>query len=187
MRCPEFPRVQLRPELEMHQTAGDERALPQTVRRPASFAEQMSHSHRSIEVDHRPSRSGCNRRGALPSEPRGDDRAEHPGAERVKLLDFGLARLVVPSVDASVSRFGAMLGTAAYMAPEQITAETSDARTDVYAVGLLLFEMVVGCRAFCGADSEVLSQQLADPLPLLWAGTVHRGTLRHRARMRVAH
>jgi serine/threonine protein kinase len=105
----------------------------------------------------------------------------------VKLLDFGLARLVVPSVDASVSRFGAMLGTAAYMAPEQITAETSDARTDVYAVGLLLFEMVVGCRAFCGADSEVLSQQLADRCHSFGPAQFTAGTLRHRARMRVAH
>jgi serine/threonine-protein kinase len=90
-----------------------------------------------------------------------------PGAPRVKLLDFGLARLVVPSADASVSRFGEVLGTPAYMAPEQITAEVIDARTDVYAAGLLLFEMIAGRRAFCGSDFEVLSQQLADPVPPL--------------------
>jgi serine/threonine protein kinase len=94
------------------------------------------------------------------------ERAER-GADRVKLLDFGLARLVVPSTDASVSRYGEVLGTPAYMAPEQITAETIDARTDVYAVGLLLFEMLAGRRAFSGSDSQMLAQQLADPVPLL--------------------
>jgi serine/threonine protein kinase len=101
------------------------------------------------------------------------ERAQH-GVERVKLLDFGLARLVVPSTDASVSRYGEVLGTPAYMAPEQITAEAIDARTDVYAVGLLLFEMLAGRRAFSGSDSEILGQQLVDPLPRL--PEVLRGT-----------
>lgn len=89
------------------------------------------------------------------------------GVERVKLLDFGLARLVVPSKDAAVSRYGEMLGTPAYMAPEQITAETVDARTDVYAVGLLLFEMIAGHRPFKGSEPEVWSQQLSAPVPRL--------------------
>jgi serine/threonine-protein kinase len=90
-----------------------------------------------------------------------------PGAERVKLLDFGLARLVIPNNDASVSRYGEMLGTPAYMAPEQITAERVDARSDVYAVGLLLFEMIVGRRPFCGNEPEVLGQHLSAPVPRL--------------------
>ena len=94
------------------------------------------------------------------------ERSEH-GVDRVKLLDFGLARMVVPSTDASVSRFGEMLGTPAYMAPEQITGEAVDARTDVYAVGLLLFEMIAGRRAFAGSEPEILSQQLAQPVPRL--------------------
>jgi serine/threonine protein kinase len=88
-----------------------------------------------------------------------------PGVERVKLLDFGLARLVVPTEDAAVSRYGEMLGTPAYMAPEQITAETVDARSDVYAVGLLLFEMLAGRRPFQGSEPEVWSQQLSAPVP----------------------
>jgi serine/threonine-protein kinase len=89
------------------------------------------------------------------------------GVERVKLLDFGLARLVVPSKDASVSRYGEMLGTPTYMAPEQITGERVDARTDVYAVGLLLFEMFAGRRAFSGSEAELLGQQLTAPVPRL--------------------
>lgn len=87
--------------------------------------------------------------------------------ERLKILDFGLAKLVVESGDLSVTRSGEVLGTPAYMAPEQATGESTDARTDVYAVGLLLFEMVVGRRPFRGVDSEVLRQQLIETLPLL--------------------
>lgn len=102
------------------------------------------------------------------------ERAE-PGVERVKLLDFGLARLVLPSKDAAVSRFGEMLGTPAYMAPEQITSESVDARSDVYAVGLLLFEMISGRRAFMGSDAEVWSQQLSAPVPRL--GELGPGTV----------
>ena len=89
------------------------------------------------------------------------------GGERLKILDFGLAKLVVQSADISVTRSGEILGTPAYMAPEQATGEPTDARTDVYAVGLLLFEMVVGRRPFAGVDSEILRQQLIEPLPLL--------------------
>jgi serine/threonine-protein kinase len=91
------------------------------------------------------------------------------GGERLKILDFGLAKLVVQGADASVTRSGEVLGTPAYMAPEQATGEVTDARTDVYAVGLLLFEMVVGRRPFRGVDSEVLRQQLIEPLPLVSA------------------
>ena len=91
------------------------------------------------------------------------------GGERLKILDFGLAKLVVQGADPSVTRSGEVLGTPAYMAPEQATGEVTDARTDVYAVGLLLFEMVVGRRPFRGVDSEILRQQLIEPLPLLSA------------------
>jgi serine/threonine-protein kinase len=89
------------------------------------------------------------------------------GAERLKILDFGLAKLVVQSADAAVTRSGEVLGTPAYMSPEQVTGEVCDARTDVYAVGLLLFEMIAGRRPFQGSESEILRQQLVEPMPLL--------------------
>jgi len=87
--------------------------------------------------------------------------------ERVKLLDFGLARLVAPQDDAAVTQFGEMLGTPSYMAPEQVTGETVDARTDVYAMGLVLYEMLAGKRAFAGDDMLVLKQQMIDRVPAL--------------------
>jgi eukaryotic-like serine/threonine-protein kinase len=87
--------------------------------------------------------------------------------ERVKLLDFGLARLVTPSTDAAVTRFGEVLGTPIYMAPEQVSGEAVDARTDVYAMGLVLYEMVTGKRAFAGDEMAVLQQQMVAPVPRL--------------------
>jgi eukaryotic-like serine/threonine-protein kinase len=89
------------------------------------------------------------------------------GRERLKLLDFGLAKLLAPSEGASVTLSGEVFGTPAYMPPEQITGEAIDARSDVYAVGLVAFEMVAGRRAFRGHESELLRQQLVEPVPRL--------------------
>src|SRR3954468_22073888 len=81
----------------------------------------------------------------------------------VKVLDFGLARMVEP--DAAVSGLsmsptlsiqatmaGTILGTAPYMSPEQARGRTVDKRTDVWAFGCVLFEMLTGKRAFDGDD-----------------------------------
>jgi serine/threonine-protein kinase len=87
--------------------------------------------------------------------------------ERVKLLDFGLARLVTPSTDATVTRAGEMLGTPFYMAPEQVSGDAADARTDVYAMGHVLFEMLAGKRAFVGSEMAVLHQHMVEPMPSL--------------------
>ncbi|MEO8850193.1 MAG: PASTA domain-containing protein, partial [Allobranchiibius sp.] len=70
----------------------------------------------------------------------------------VKVVDFGLARAVTAntaSADASV-----IFGTAAYLSPEQVDAGTASERSDVYAVGLLVFEMLCGVKAFPG-DSPI--------------------------------
>jgi eukaryotic-like serine/threonine-protein kinase len=66
----------------------------------------------------------------------------------VKVADFGLARAA-----AAVARTnaGMIIGTAAYLAPEQVSASTSDARTDVYAAGVMLFEMLTGSQPHKGA------------------------------------
>ncbi|MDO5740534.1 MAG: Stk1 family PASTA domain-containing Ser/Thr kinase [Ornithinimicrobium sp.] len=69
-------------------------------------------------------------------------------SNQVKVADFGLARIEgVPSVTTEM-----LWATAAYLAPEQVEHDSSDARTDVYAVGLLLFELVTGHKAFPGDD-----------------------------------
>jgi serine/threonine-protein kinase len=61
----------------------------------------------------------------------------------VKVADFGLARSVAGAVQ---TRGGMIIGTAAYLAPEQISGGTSDARTDVYAAGIMLYELLTGAQ-----------------------------------------
>jgi serine/threonine-protein kinase len=75
----------------------------------------------------------------------------------VKVLDFGLAKLVERSaVDATISvvgtTAGAVVGTAAYMSPEQAEGLPVDARTDIFSFGAVMFEMLTGRRAFAGAS-----------------------------------
>lgn len=67
---------------------------------------------------------------------------------RVVLTDFGIARAVVD--EAAMYRTAGTVGTPLYMAPEQVTGGKIDARTDVYALGLVLFEMLTGECAFVG-------------------------------------
>ena len=65
----------------------------------------------------------------------------------VKVADFGLARA---AADASRTKSGLLIGTAAYLAPEQVANNSSDERTDVYAAGVMLFEMVTGVQPHTG-------------------------------------
>jgi hypothetical protein len=89
----------------------------------------------------------------------------------VKVLDFGLAKAMEPAGAASVSasmaatlslqatQAGMILGTAAYMAPEQARGKTVDKRADIWAFGAVLYEMLSGHRAFGGED---IAQTLAN-------------------------
>ncbi len=92
-----------------------------------------------------------------------------PGEDLVKILDFGIAKLLdsgAGPTEVSVVA-GHVLGTPQYMAPEQARSQTVDPRTDIYAVGIMLYEMVVGRRPFDGEnDLAVLRQQVEDkPVP----------------------
>ncbi|GGB93128.1 Stk1 family PASTA domain-containing Ser/Thr kinase [Cellulomonas carbonis] len=86
-----------------------------------------------------------------------------PDDGRVKVADFGLARAVT---EASATATGTVLGTVAYLAPELVTQGASDARTDVYAVGILLYEMLTGRQPFTGATPiQVAYQHVNDDVP----------------------
>jgi len=78
-------------------------------------------------------------------------------SRRVVVLDFGVAKLLDPDNGAGLTSTGAAIGTPAYMAPEQIRGGAVDARTDVYAAGVMLYELIAGRRPFLGSDFEVLS------------------------------
>jgi dipeptidyl aminopeptidase/acylaminoacyl peptidase len=83
----------------------------------------------------------------------------------VKILDFGLAKLV-NAPRAPGTSTGAVLGTAGYMSPEQVRGEAVDARSDIFALGVVLYEMLTGRRAFAGPSAvETLNSILEDEPP----------------------
>jgi beta-lactam-binding protein with PASTA domain/tRNA A-37 threonylcarbamoyl transferase component Bud32 len=83
----------------------------------------------------------------------------------VKVADFGLAR-AIDSVT-STAQTGVLLGTVAYLSPEQVERGVADARSDVYAAGLLLFEMLTGSKAFIGdSPISVAYQHVHSSVPL---------------------
>jgi len=84
--------------------------------------------------------------------------------QSIKLADLGLA---LPGQGARISRAGVVLGTPSYMAPEQALGQTVDARTDLYALGVLLYELTTGRVPFKGDDPlAVVSQHVhAPPVP----------------------
>ncbi len=107
--------------------------------------------------------------------------AGRPDVPTVKLLDFGLAKLSTPGPtpalagDGTATREaapatveGTILGTLHYMSPEQIRGEAVDARTDLFAMGAVLFEMIMGSRAFPGRTAmEVCHCTLYEQPPAL--------------------
>jgi eukaryotic-like serine/threonine-protein kinase len=90
-------------------------------------------------------------------------------ASGVKLLDFGLAKSMDVGNDATLTGTGTVLGTVAYMSPEQAKGCRLDARSDIFSFGAVLYEMLSGTRAFSGTTTpEVLSAVLRDDPPPLW-------------------
>jgi serine/threonine protein kinase len=89
-----------------------------------------------------------------------------------KLLDFGLAKLLEQE-DATLTGEGVMIGTPAYMSPEQVRGESADIRSDVFSIGVVLYELIAGIRAFPGNSQLAVIRSILehDPLPLqseLW-------------------
>jgi serine/threonine-protein kinase len=99
---------------------------------------------------------------------------EPDGSSRVKVLDFGIARVSVPNTpDAThLTRVGVVMGTVAYMSPEQATGQPVDGRTDLYSLGVMMYEMIAGRQPFeAELPSQVLARQLVEPPPPLPAST----------------
>jgi Tol biopolymer transport system component len=116
-----------------------------------------------------------------------------------KLLDFGLAKAnaglsaaaglgtalgtMLPTA-ASVTTPGTILGTVQYMAPEQLEGKDADSRTDIFAFGVVLYEMVTGRKAFQGMSKTLLMSAIltADPPPLAEAQPMSPASLDHLVR-----
>ncbi len=93
---------------------------------------------------------------------------EPGGRDVIKVLDFGLAKLAEHAAQSQVTNPETMLGTPLYMAPEQIQGKDSDTRTDLYALGCILYELLSGQPPFVEPNLvNVLARHLGDePAPL---------------------
>ncbi len=93
-----------------------------------------------------------------------------PDGHSVKLLDFGIARVgdMVFDAESVRTQVGQVLGTPRYMSPEQALGSEIDGRSDLFSVGVVLYEMLSGRRAFQGGSSATLAIQIVqrDPEPL---------------------
>jgi serine/threonine-protein kinase len=93
---------------------------------------------------------------------------EANGRERVKILDFGVARLAEGHARSLKTKSGQTVGTPNYMSPEQATASMLDHRSDLYMMGVVLFELVTGVVPFQGKGyGDVMLMHVHDPPPRL--------------------
>jgi len=92
---------------------------------------------------------------------------------QVKILDFGLAKLVAPQAGSEatlaptidLTAVGVALGTVAYMSPEQVSGDTLDRRTDLFSLGVVLYECVTGHQPFKGKTSAVILASILTQSP----------------------
>jgi len=94
---------------------------------------------------------------------------------RAKVLDFGLAKLLhrePAGSDLTMSSPGAISGTSAYMSPEQAAGGTVDARADVFALGIVLFEMLSGRRPFVGGNALAMMHAILHEEPIALASVL---------------
>ena len=90
---------------------------------------------------------------------------------QAKLLDFGLAKLAastehtVTAPEGAMTSPGSTIGTVAYMSPEQVRAEELDPRTDLFAFGVVMYEMATGQMAFSGSSNGVIFEAILNRAP----------------------
>jgi serine/threonine protein kinase/tetratricopeptide (TPR) repeat protein len=156
-----FIAMELVDGLPLHSTVppGIGLSLEQVLNCGTQIAEALAHAHE---------------RGVLHRDLKTSNIVMTP-AGRAKVLDFGLAKRFAPGVDATTATTHAMTvtgthaGTPAYMAPEQLRGLAADVRSDVWALGVVLYELAAGARPFAGQTLYELSSAILNaplqPLP----------------------
>ena len=151
-----------KPFLVMELVEGETLA-ERTARGPLSVNEALTISQQIAEALEAAHEKGVIHRDLKPANIKVDAEG------RVKVLDFGLAKAFAdevpegelsasPTLSRDATRAGVILGTAAYMSPEQAKGRAVDKRTDIFSFGIVLYEMLTGKRAFAGEDvSDVLA------------------------------
>src|SRR5213593_2575239 len=82
------------------------------------------------------------------------------------VADFGIARALHAAEGGNLTETGVTLGTAAYMSPEQATADKLDGRTDIYSLGCVLYEMLTGEPPYTGPTAQaVIAKRFSEPIP----------------------
>lgn len=140
--------MELLPGADLARYTNRARLLPEPValNMAARLADALAYAHRQ----------GVVHRDVKPANVMFD-----PASDTLKLTDFGLAR--APAADAT--RSGVLLGSPAYMAPELLAGARADARTDLYALAVLLFELLTGRLPFEGQSMGELLRAMATQAP----------------------
>jgi len=87
------------------------------------------------------------------------------GQARVKLADFGVARVADDRSAAEKTQAGTMVGTPAYMSPEQITGGNVDRRTDIFSAGIILYQFLTGEKPFTGSGAWTIAKKIIQDHP----------------------
>jgi len=160
VRVYSFGRIDDRPYLVMEYVEGE--SLAEVIRRgPMPVAEALRILREAIDGLQAAQELNIIHRDLKPANILLDRRS------RVRVADFGLAkRAAAGEGDSAITQSGYLIGSPHYLSPEQAQGEPTDFRSDIYSLGVVLYEMLTGDRPFAGSTPiAIVSKHLHDPLP----------------------